>query len=1134
MIVAESPELREREPELLPPATPRVSSTNPRAVGTFDQATWESPAFMRSNPNNFGGLLGSQFDPFAEDDGFVPGRGRKRPRYSFQRADWRLLDEPISPQDSEGNTSCEGESWEITAEDDQKDHIGRKPQPTTSTGSGIDGLLSDAPNVDQNFNIPDSLQEESDIFVKPSLELTGSMFGRRAPEPNNTTQHRTTITQDVLGTVSHLPTDTPQLRPIPSPGLPIPSPIVSGQSNSQGYFSEFHTVSQAQGPQPVSSELLPRGQVATFGFGSQGSLPHEQQAALEDAFNGAEMHPNEGTISNSSVFGDNHLPETLSLDTSFNVSRRPLGKPEDLQPPPLGGEHAFTEPAVQNVFEDQTQLDSADDDYNSIANEQDIEGRVGDDVDEGSDGQDGAQDENSNHDGESESELSGDDAIYGDLHREEHLLSALAEGAQAAIDVGTLVEEEEGHALEAASSRDDLSGKCPMYDNRGPRLPLQDSNDESDSIDEDAIDDVDDAASNYSSQYDYDDEGEGETQAEESSGDGSESAQRPPSQPSQPEIIVLDSDSEVELASDQHVSPRSVSQQNERDCGSFVMPESAEFEMEENGDDWSLSEPGTPTREAESSRQEDRVDDSDLEENDSSVDALASEHDFEQDLLPESPSEEENIEDEEAVSEDQDVNGHIASKTNPHLTIELDLDSDEARRDARASRHPDELVENRQEQDMPAIWRIGSAFDGASDQDQPQQLQDAKIEDQAEIEHENLDLDNGSVTEAQKNETGYQMAHGPSDIKTDVGLVRGIEPQLPTPDPTQVVVDDQPSGLPNPVFSVHPDSQTISLGPNISLDCSQDSPSDRTTLAPNDTVQEFASNHDVKSGEHDISTWPVTEAVAHEAASPRGTRGKASEATAVLISNPPAPNRQAHGLRSKYAYFAPLGTVIDHYNALVDTISIVNETSPISRAVSGSKDYYLTLQLSDPSMAGTLLQAQIFRRHKSALPSLSEGDAILLRDFKVRTYDHAMMLVSVDTSSWAVFDGSSHEAQVNGPPVEYGPEERAYASGLRRWYTEIGADTIADYQMQAVIEKDNMDRESSPGSVMGSDVGSMDSSLRGDVTPSARGSRKSRRRSHRRVTIHELRDGRRYTEVGSPSSKESIHELRDGTVYANL
>lgn len=246
-------------------------------------------------------------------------------------------------------------------------------------------------------------------------------------------------------------------------------------------------------------------------------------------------------------------------------------------------------------------------------------------------------------------------------------------------------------------------------------------------------------------------------------------------------------------------------------------------------------------------------------------------------------------------------------------------------------------------------------------------------------------------------------------------------------------------------------------------------------------------------------------------------------------------DRHYPGLRSKLSYFAPLATLVDHYDSLIDTISAVTEVRPVIRASSGRKDYMLTLQLTDPSMAGTTHFAQIFRPFKAALPSVSEGDAVLLRNFKVKSFNRSMMLLSASTSAWAVFNGQN-KTLVEGPPVEYGKEEQTYATDMRQWYQENGMAMVADAQLQASIERAG--REGTPASSVAlSDSESIDSAQRngerGESSVSNLSSRRNRK-SHRRITIHELRDGRRYTEVGSPSGKENIHELRDGTVYANL
>jgi len=152
---------------------------------------------------------------------------------------------------------------------------------------------------------------------------------------------------------------------------------------------------------------------------------------------------------------------------------------------------------------------------------------------------------------------------------------------------------------------------------------------------------------------------------------------------------------------------------------------------------------------------------------------------------------------------------------------------------------------------------------------------------------------------------------------------------------------------------------------------------------------------------------------------------------------------------------------------------------------------------------------------------------ILLRNFLVQSVDHGMMLQSKENSSWAVFvQGDSDDVQISGPPIEFDAEERGYVSGLRKWYQEDGADMIARHKLPSAQDRGSTETNST-GSSESSSVGSRG---RANIFKKFRQPRRSTRRS---ITIHKLRDGKHYTEIGSPSDKESIHELRDGTVYAN-
>lgn len=238
------------------------------------------------------------------------------------------------------------------------------------------------------------------------------------------------------------------------------------------------------------------------------------------------------------------------------------------------------------------------------------------------------------------------------------------------------------------------------------------------------------------------------------------------------------------------------------------------------------------------------------------------------------------------------------------------------------------------------------------------------------------------------------------------------------------------------------------------------------------------------------------------------------------------PNRHATGLRTDLSYYAPLSTLVNNFNTLTDTLSIViSATSPL-RATSGPRDYHTTIQVTDRSLAGRTTSAQIFRRYKRAIPRPAEGDVILLRNFKVCAFNHTMMLQTVNSSSWAVFDQGKPDAmRVTGPPVEVGDEERNYVMELRKSYTD---GIIAASDRGSIPTS-----RASTGtfSTASSESGAGENRTRGGSTP--RRSRQGRSSRSRRITIHELRHGRRYTDVGSGSDKDSIHELRDGTVYMN-
>ena len=152
------------------------------------------------------------------------------------------------------------------------------------------------------------------------------------------------------------------------------------------------------------------------------------------------------------------------------------------------------------------------------------------------------------------------------------------------------------------------------------------------------------------------------------------------------------------------------------------------------------------------------------------------------------------------------------------------------------------------------------------------------------------------------------------------------------------------------------------------------------------------------------------------------------------------------GFRTSTSYYSPLKALQLHFATMVDILAIVLSATSVTRARYGPKDYHQSIYLVDPSALEAkppiITLAQIFRPKSRCFPNVEIGDALLLRDFKVESFQRQPSLLSTSSSAWAVFRVDT-DVQVSGPPVEFGAEERGFVRGLRQWWSLCGEEKKA-------------------------------------------------------------------------------------------
>lgn len=267
--------------------------------------------------------------------------------------------------------------------------------------------------------------------------------------------------------------------------------------------------------------------------------------------------------------------------------------------------------------------------------------------------------------------------------------------------------------------------------------------------------------------------------------------------------------------------------------------------------------------------------------------------------------------------------------------------------------------------------------------------------------------------------------------------------------------------------------------------------------------------------------------------------------------SPPAPTQNHRifepspsGLRTTFAYYAPLSTLLSHFNNLTSVLATIHSFNAITQSTSGPRDYHQSLCLTDPSSVSCpLTLARIFRSNETAFPSVIQGDAILLRNFKVQGFQNRVSLLSTNSSAWAVFRQDT-EVQVRGPPVEFGPEERSFARALWNWWASVRTEHEKReiLQMPIVFIKNRegeahkliKDERKSKPCIIPTSVASTQNATKTharetDVEPSPKPLAKDEETTQETPIGNRTRSISTHVTNSSPSS--DLHTLRDGTSY---
>lgn len=194
---------------------------------------------------------GSFVDPFTEEDGYTPGRGRKRTKFARFSGGWRFAD---SNEDTRESIPA------ATSETENVDLADRLHQPANGTSTTV----HDATPLQGEISVQDTYEDAKSRPSAPESEYenisqsvtTAATNFDPVPEVIATIEHATPVTnqRSSLGS-ENMP--TPRLHALASPGLPLVSPLYTRAEYFPSFerqMSELDASSQVGLPQEVKQD----------------------------------------------------------------------------------------------------------------------------------------------------------------------------------------------------------------------------------------------------------------------------------------------------------------------------------------------------------------------------------------------------------------------------------------------------------------------------------------------------------------------------------------------------------------------------------------------------------------------------------------------------------------------------------------------------------------------------------------------------------------------------------------------------------------------------------------------------------------------------------------------------------------